>query len=234
MTAGVAARLAAAKNSIRDALDQAGRDDEVTLVAVSKTVPADPLVEAYDAGQRDFGENRVQEALDKQKTLAGRVTEVRWHLIGHLQRNKAKAAVGAFSLIESVDSTRLAREIDARAEALQISVPVLFEINIAGEASKGGFSRDEFLAELPALLSLPRLSACGLMTVAPLASDPSDVRPVFARLRELRDEIRERYALVEFVHLSMGMSNDYREAISEGATIVRLGRAIFGERPASQ
>lgn len=231
MSGDIAARLESVRASIRDAGERAGREDSVTLVAVSKTVPAHAVLDAYQAGQRTFGENRVQEAVKKQSEIADRAPHADWHLIGHLQTNKVKTAVEAFSLLESVDSLRLAEHVDRHASRLGTKVPVLYEVNIAEETSKGGFTTVDLEESLPALLALGNIDPRGLMTVAPLAEHAPDVRPVFRRLRLLRDRIRDRFELNSFVELSMGMSNDYVEAIAEGATIVRIGRAIFGDRP---
>jgi PLP dependent protein len=226
----LAERLAAARLSIQEALDEAGRKDAVTLVAVSKSFPAESVRDAYDAGQRDFGENKVQEAAGKRQELQDSTPEIRWHLIGHLQTNKAKTAVAAFQIIQSLDSKKIAEAVNLRATQLNIKMPALFEVNVAGEASKSGFEPNQLRREVAEMLNLPHIEPRGLMTMAPLVDDPTEVRGVFARLRDLRDEIRERFELVGFSELSMGMSNDYQEAIGQGATMVRLGRAIFGER----
>jgi pyridoxal phosphate enzyme (YggS family) len=226
----VAERLFRVLEAIESAAERAGRAGAVQLVAVSKTVPVDSIAQAYTAGQRVFGENRVQEGMDKISALRETAPDLRWHLIGHLQTNKAKAAAESFDVIESVDSFRLAERLDERAGLAGRRLPVLFEVNVAGEASKSGFSPGELTGLWPVLFDLPHLDPRGLMTVAPLASDPETVRPVFRRLRELRDEIRVASGKSGFSELSMGMSGDFATAIEEGATIVRLGRAIFGER----
>jgi len=213
--------IAAVRGRIEAACERAGRaPDEVTLIAVSKGFGAETVAEAFEAGQRDFGENRVQEAIEKIDALAGRGIEPRWHLIGHLQSNKAKLAVRRFAIVHGVDSLRLAEELSRHAERL----PILLEVNAAQEASKFGFAPQEVAPALSSIALLPHLDIRGLMAVAPLSSDAEAVRPVFRRLRELRDAL----GLLE---LSMGMSNDYETAIEEGATMVRVGRAIFGERP---
>lgn len=230
----VAARLAAAKLSIEEALHTAGRSDPVTLIAVSKGFPADAIQDAYLAGHREFGENHVQEAMRKRTELEHPAPAIRWHLIGHLQSNKAKAAVKTFQMIQSVDTTKLAETLDLQARNQNLKMPVLLEVNVAGEASKSGFAPEQLRLEAEHILSLRNLDPKGLMTVAPLVEDPASVAPVFARLRDLRDEIRDRFGLGEFSELSMGMSDDYGEAIGQGATIVRLGRAIFGERPGNR
>ncbi|HCG00996.1 MAG TPA: YggS family pyridoxal phosphate-dependent enzyme [Chloroflexi bacterium] len=226
----VAGRLASVRLSIEETLSAAGRTDAVTLVAVSKSFPAESLLDAYRAGQRDFGENRVQEAAAKREELKSFTPNIRWHLIGHLQTNKARAAVTSFQMIQSLDSKRIADAVNLRANQLDIKVPALFEVNVAGETSKSGFEPDDLCRQVSELLELSNIEPCGLMTIAPLVDDPIEVRPIFSRLRDLRDEIRERFALGSFSELSMGMSNDYQEAIRQGATIVRLGRAVFGER----
>ncbi len=210
------------RERIAAACERAGRSpDEVTLVAVTKGFPAAAVAEAYDAGLRDFGENRVQEAVPKIEALAASGRSPRWHLVGHLQTNKVKLAVGLFAILHSVDSVRLAQAISRHARK---AVPILLEVNVAQEASKFGFSPQELPSALDEIARLPKLEVRGLMTVAPLTDDPETVRPVFRRLRELRDAA----ALQE---LSMGMTDDFEVAIEEGATMVRVGRAIFGPRP---
>lgn len=222
-TDGVRAAIAAAANS-------AGRrPEDVTLVAVTKTIPAERVRKAYDAGLRVFGENRVQEGAAKIAVL-GDMPGVHWHLIGHLQGNKVKPAIEAFTMIESVDGARLAERIEHQAEMVRPTIPVLLEVNVSGEAAKGGFSPDGLRECFPQLLRLSHVDLRGLMTVAPLVRESEEARPVFRALRLLRDELRERYPLTGFADLSMGMSNDYQVAIQEGATMVRIGRALFGER----
>jgi pyridoxal phosphate enzyme (YggS family) len=187
---------------------------------VSKTFPPEAVVAAVHCGLRDIGENRVQEAVPKAAAVATAGVRPSWHLIGHLQTNKVAAALGLFEIVESVDSLHLAEALSRRAvKPLQ----VLLEVNVAGEASKTGFSPEEVLQVAGRIAALPHLDVRGLMTVAPLAEDPEDVRPVFRRLRELGAALGTR-------ELSMGMSADYEVAVSEGATIVRIGRAIFGAR----
>jgi hypothetical protein len=216
----IADNLTVVRARIAAACERAGRaPEDVTLIAVSKTFGADALAAAFAAGQRDFGENRVQEALPKIEAIAARGLEARWHLVGHLQSNKAKAAAGRFAVIHSVDSIRLAQELSRRAHR----TAVLLEVNVAQEESKFGFAPEEVAPALSSIANLPHLEVRGLMTVAPDAGDPEAVRPVFRKLRELRDAL----GLHE---LSMGMSNDYEVAIEEGATMVRVGRAVFGER----
>jgi pyridoxal phosphate enzyme (YggS family) len=217
----VRARMAAA-------CGRAGRDPtEVTLLAVSKNHPAATVAEAVTLGVTHFGESRIQEAKAKIPLSPSRA---RWHFIGHLQSNKAREAVGRFELIESVDSLALALELQKQAEKQARTARVLVEVNVAGEASKFGWSPERLLAEWTALNACPRIEWHGLMTVAPYAPDPEKVRPVFRRLRELRDQISARLGAPLPV-LSMGMSGDFEVAIEEGATLVRVGTALFGPRP---
>lgn len=214
----IAERLEAIRAEIAQICERADRDPrEVRLIAVSKTHPPETIREALAAGQIEFGENRVQEGLAKLDELAD--TKARIHLIGHLQRNKARFA-GRFASVQSIDSVRLA---EAVARQLDTPLDALLEINVAGEASKQGFAPAELESAFAQIAALPQLRVRGLMTIAPLVADAEQVRPVFRRLRELRDAL----GLPE---LSMGMSNDYAVAIEEGATIVRIGRAVFGER----
>jgi len=218
---------------IVDAAEAAGRDPaDVRLVAVSKTFPIEALRVALDAGQTLFGENRVQEALPKIDALTG--SDARFHLIGHLQTNKARHG-GAFDMIESVDSVRLAVALERR---LPGPIPVLLEVNVAGEASKQGFAPAELSDALATIQPLANLQVVGLMTVAPLSVEAERARPIFAELRRLRDANRldeprrgqRSMGQLSMGQLSMGMSNDFEVAIAEGATIVRIGRAIFGDR----
>ncbi|MNX87943.1 hypothetical protein D3C86_1198970 [compost metagenome] len=227
--------LAQSLSVVRDALGraavEAGRTpDAVRLVAVTKSVPASRVREAYGLGVRTVGENRIQEAREKQAQLSDLTLE--WHLIGHLQTNKVKQAVGHFSLIHSVDSPRLLEAIDAQARAQGIRQDILLQVNVALEGTKYGFAPDEVPAALEQALALPGVAVRGLMTIAPRATDPEAIRPVFRQLRELRDACQalagDRADLVE---LSMGMSADFRIAVAEGATLVRIGTGIFGERP---
>ena len=200
----------------------AGRDpSEVTLVAVSKTFSKELVEAAHGAGVRHFGENWVQEAAEKLPALTSLTPKPTWHLIGHLQTNKIKAALDLFDVIESIDSVHLAEALARRAGGRTLRL--LLEVNVSGEPSKHGFRPEDLPAALHTIRAVPELSVEGMMTVAPETSDPESVRPVFRRLRELRDE----HGLRE---LSMGMSGDYEVAIQEGATMVRIGRAIFGAR----
>ncbi len=205
---------------------KAGRDSSsIQLVLASKTQPSEAIRAAANAGARDFGENYVQEAIAKRAELSD-LTEIRWHLIGHLQTNKVKVAASGFALIHSVDSVRLAEAL-ARAQPSP-RVHALIEVNLGGEASKTGVAPDGVAAILDA--ARDKLEIDGLMTIPPPASTAEAARPFFAQLRELRDRLARQsgYALSE---LSMGMSDDFEVAVEEGATIVRIGRAVFGERP---
>lgn len=192
--------------------------DEVTVIAVSKTVNEDAIESAFNAGINNFGENRVQEAKEKIYQLAN--IHPTWHMIGHLQTNKVKMALAIFDIIHSVDSINLANEIDRYADK---TIPILLQVNVSGEATKNGFSINDISPAVQEIGKLKNLKIVGLMTIAPLVSNPEQVRPIFRKLKELRD-----YFGLE--HLSMGMTDDYEIAIEEGATMVRIGRAIFGER----
>ncbi|HUZ76055.1 MAG TPA: YggS family pyridoxal phosphate-dependent enzyme [Chloroflexota bacterium] len=208
----------------------AGRPvDSVRIVAVSKTFPASSAQAAYDAGARVLGENRVQEALPKIEALPG---DAEWHLIGHLQTNKARLAIGRFSLIHSVDSVRLANELQRQAERQELVQPILLQVDVAGEDTKSGFAPAELTAAARDIARLERLHLEGLMTIGPPVDDPEDARWVFRRLRELRDGLRQDLPDAAWLELSMGMTHDFEAAIQEGATLVRVGRAIFGERTA--
>ena len=225
----IAERLDGVRDRIRRAAERAGRPaDAVTLIAVSKTVPPPRIYAAYLGGVRDFGENRVEEALPKQAALPD---DIVWHMIGHIQSRKARDVVGHFALTHSVDTLHLAETLQRRAEAAAVQVPVLLEVNIAGEASKDGFAPDALLSALTTISSLSRLTVRGLMTIAPIAANPDDVRWVFRGLRQLRDQAAAAFPDLRLDHLSMGMTDDFEVAIEEGATLVRVGRAIFGERP---
>ena len=193
---------------------------EITLVAITKGVGVSAIRAAFEYGIRDFGENRVQEGEGKIAQLADLKPAVTWHMVGHLQSNKAKSAVELFDIIHSVDSVRLAEILNRRVEKL---LPVLLEVNVSGEATKGGFSAGETEAAVNEIRQLPGLKVTGLMTMAPFVADPEAVRPVFRKLRELRDSLGLK-------HLSMGMTDDFEVAIEEGTTMLRIGRAIFGER----
>ena len=194
--------------------------DDITLVAVSKTVPPERVDEALALGVTTFGESKLQEAKAKIPLVSSRA---RWHMIGHLQTNKARVAVELFELIHSVDSVKLAADLNKWAERVGKTQAVLLEINVSGEPSKFGIKPEDLNAMLDPIVALPRLEVRGLMTLAPFAEDAEKARPYFRRLRELRDAVGLR-------ELSMGMSNDFEIAVEEGATIVRVGTAIFGER----
>ena len=206
----------------------------MTLVAVSKFHPVAAMEEAYAAGQRHFGENRVQEAEEKRGLLTSRLQAadpLRLELIGALQSNKVRKAVAAVSRIQSIDSVDLARRVARTAVEMGRVMPVLLQADLAGEATKSGIPESELLAALQALRGVSGISVDGLMVIPPFLEDPGKVRPYFARLRELRDQAAAR-GLLAGPELSMGMSHDFEAAIEEGATIVRIGTAIFGERPA--
>lgn len=217
------------RDAIAQAAERAARDPrEITLVAVSKTMPLDLVRMAYNLGVTHFGENRVQDALPKIEAFHAQ--DVSWHMIGHVQSNKARKVVGPFALVQSVDSPRLAELLNRHASEQGMRLPILLQVNVAGEASKEGVSPDEALVLAQRVVELPGLRVEGLMTIAPIAQHPEDTRPVFRQLRLLREHLRETVPQGEWRHLSMGMTDDYRVAIEEGATIVRIGRAIFGER----
>lgn len=214
--------------SIGDKISQLLKElEEVKLVAVTKTVPTELIREAVKSGVRIIGENRVQEALRKYEELKD--LDVQWHLIGHLQTNKVKYAVKIFDVIQSVDSKKLALEIDKRAQMLGKVQPVMIEVNVAGEETKYGVKPDELELFYLSIRELKNIEVVGLMTIAPLVDNPEDVRWVFKRLRGLRDMLNHKYK-ANLTELSMGMSDDYKVAIEEGATMVRIGRKIFGER----
>lgn len=214
-------RLQSVLQRIARAAERAHRaPSDVTLIAIAKTVPPPDIERAYHLGVRHFGENRVQEAEGKLAALTHLRPHITWHMVGHLQSNKARKALALFDIVQSVDSLPLAQELSRRALK---PLPLLLEVNVAGEASKSGFRPDAVAEAAHAVARLPHLQLRGLMTVAPLASDPEQARPMFRRLRELRDAL----GLAE---LSMGMSDDFEVAVEEGATMVRVGRALFGER----
>ncbi len=235
MSESIADRLAHVRQTVAEAALRSGRrPEDVLIIGVTKTVPLVLIEEAWAAGLQHFGENRVQEA--EEKITAWRAAhperQATWHLIGHLQTNKARAAVSLFDMIQSIDSLRVAEAVSRRAVQAGRTVPVLLEVNVGGESTKYGFHPDAVIEAAGQVARLPGLRIVGLMTVAPLVADPEAVRPVFRRLRELRDRLQIHYPSIPWQHLSMGMTNDYVVAIEEGATMVRLGRAIFGERPA--
>jgi pyridoxal phosphate enzyme (YggS family) len=217
----VAARVAAVRARMSAACARANRnDDACTLIAVTKTHSHAAIEAAYAAGLRDFGENRVQEALPKIAAAQDGGIDARWHLIGQLQTNKVKAAIEGFDILHSIDSEQLARAISERAVR---PIDVLIEVNVGGEASKSGVAPEDAGKLAERIGGLPDLRLVGLMTVAPQADDPEDVRSVFRSLRELRDAIGLR-------DLSMGMTDDFEVAVEEGSTLIRVGRALFGPR----
>jgi PLP dependent protein len=232
----IADNLATIQDRIARAALRAGRNSsEITLVGVSKTHGPDRVAEAARAGLRDFGENRVEEAAPK--IQAAPDLDLRWHMIGHIQSRKALDVVQAgFALVHSVDTVKLAERLSRLAAQAGRVQPILLECNVSGEASKEGFAahaQAEWAARLPefaAVLALPGVRVQGLMMMAPLGSDPEAARPFFCRLRELRDYLRINLPAGDWRDLSMGMTDDFEPAIAEGATIVRIGRAIFGER----
>lgn len=229
----VSANIVSVRERIEAAARRAGRNPaDITLMAVSKTFPADSIREAYAAGIRVFGENRVQEFAGKAGAL-GDLKNAEWHLIGHLQSNKAAKAAELFSAVDSVDSVKLAEKLNAAAEAAGKTLPVLIEINVGGEDAKSGAApaADELERILLAAPRWKNLAIRGLMTVPPYSDDPEGARPYFRQLREIRDRIAARsLPAVSMDVLSMGMSHDFEVSIEEGATCVRVGTSIFGER----
>ena len=215
------------RQRIAAACDRAGRDPaSVQLLAVTKSQPPEAVRAAAEAGLVLFGENKVQEAKAKIPLCPGKL---RWHMIGHLQSNKCRDAVEWFEMIQSVDSLPLAEEINKRAEQAAKTIPILLEVNVVGEASKFGYPPQQMLAEFNRINALPRLEIHGLMTVPPYSPVAERVRPVFQKLRELKSRC-EQLLGAPLPHLSMGMSGDFEVAIEEGATFVRVGTALFGER----
>lgn len=223
------------KENLKTILDEIGTakakspyGQDVKLVAVSKTKPAGDILEAYEAGIRDFGENKVQELCAKYEELP---KDIRWHLIGHLQTNKVKYIIGKTYLIHSVDSLKLAKEIEKEAAKKNVSVDILIQVNISKEESKSGISEDEAPALIDEILKMPHINIKGLMTIAPICEDSEEVRPVFRQLKKLSVDIacfnHDNNSKCE---LSMGMSGDFKAAVLEGATYVRIGSSIFGER----
>ncbi len=217
------------RKNIEDACKRVGRDpSEVTLICVSKTKPDEAVMEAYEAGERVFGENKVQELTGKMERLP---KDIHWHLIGHLQRNKVKYIIGKVDLIHSVDSFRLAEEINIRAKKANIIQPVLIEINIGEEESKFGIRLEDTKELIRAISQLDAVKVSGLMCIAPYVVDPEENRELFHQIKDLAIDIRkEKIHNVDMGILSMGMTNDYLIAVEEGSTMVRVGTAIFGER----
>jgi pyridoxal phosphate enzyme (YggS family) len=244
----IKANIETVSERINAAVQRAGRNpDEITLVAVSKTHPVETVIEAYQAGLRHFGENRVQEGRGKVAAMAGWLTTSpgleapTWHMIGHLQSRQVGDALEKFSLLHSVDSLKLAQRIDRLAERDNIPpVDILLECNVSGETAKFGFALDQwssdksqlatFITTIEQLAALKRVNIQGLMTMAPLSQDPEETRPVFRNLASLRSTLQKEMPQIQWLHLSMGMTDDFEVAIEEGATIIRVGRALFGPR----
>lgn len=225
----LAENLQNVEKRVREACRRAGRDrDEVTLIAVSKTKPISMLQKIYGEGMRHFGENKVQELTEKYEQMP---QDICWHMIGHLQRNKVKYIVDKATLIHSVDSVRLAAAIEQEAAKKEVTVNILLEVNVAEEESKFGFHTDEVIAAAQEIAKFPHVHICGLMTIAPFVENPEENRSVFANLRKLSVDIANKNIdNISVGILSMGMTNDFEVAIEEGATMVRVGTAIFGER----
>jgi len=227
----ISENLERVREQITQGAARAGRsENEIELVAISKTHPAERIREAVEAGQTLFGESRVQEARAKIPELP---SNLRWHFVGHLQKNKIRHALPLFELFHGVDSLTLAQEINRIAVEEGGQPRVLLEVNVAGEGSKFGFTAKAVRAEMELLLELPRLSIEGLMCIPPLVDEAESSRKYFVQLRELRDSLEKEFAL-KLPHLSMGMTQDFWIAVEEGATLVRVGTAIFGERPRRQ
>ncbi len=243
----IEANLRDVQRRIAKAAGRAGRDPaEITLVAVTKMFTVAHIQAAYELGVRHFGENRVREAEEKIPIVNQWVEEkhtlspLTWHMVGHLQSRKAKDAIQLFDIIHSVDTLKLAKRLDRLCRREDRIMPILLEANVSGEESKYGFAlerwaedekqRGRFFAIVEEILALPQVEVQGLMTMAPIVTDPEEARPYFRRLRRLRDALADRFPGEYWRHVSMGMSDDFDVAIEEGATIVRIGRAIFGER----
>jgi len=223
----IAENLARVRQEIVEAAAKAGRGPgEIELVAITKAHPAEKVREAIDAGQRLFGESRVQEARTKIPEMP---SNLRWHFVGHLQKNKIRHALPLFEMIHSVDSLALAQDMNRIAEEEGLHPRVLLEVNVAGEGSKFGFTPDKLREQMEGLLALPRLSILGLMCIPPIANEAAASRKYFVQLRELRDSLQTEFR-VDLTQLSMGMTQDFWIAVEEGATLVRVGTAIFGER----
>jgi pyridoxal phosphate enzyme (YggS family) len=220
----IAKNLESVRERIAAAACRSGRKaDDITLIAVTKTRSVDEIKQVIDCGITDIGENYVQEAEVKFSTIG---QAVRWHMIGHLQRNKAKHAVELFSLIHSVDSEQLARELGRRAQAIGKTVDVLVEVNISGEETKFGVKPEQVMAFLESIADIQGIHVCGLMGMAPIVNNAEETRPYFAKLKELWDCLPEEHR----IYLSMGMTQDFEVAIEEGSNMVRIGTAIFGRR----
>ncbi|GIL15209.1 MAG: YggS family pyridoxal phosphate enzyme [Chloroflexota bacterium] len=232
----IAENLARVREQIETAAQRAGRPlSDITLVTVSKTFPTTAILEAYAAGARDIGENRVEEASEKIPTANAQLArdKIRWHLIGHLQRRKARAAVTLFDIVQSVDTLRLAETLNRAAAEQTKQLPILLQVNVGNDPNKFGFdlnARAAFLQDVAKIVPLANLQVQGLMTIGPLVATAEQARPFFRALRKLRDELAQKFPEANWRELSMGMTDDYAVAIEEGATIVRIGRAIFGQR----
>ncbi len=235
--------LAQVQERIAEAALRAGRDPAgITLVAVTKTHSVEEVVTAYQAGARHFGENRAEEGMAKIPAVRAAISvpQPTWHMVGHVQSRKANMVIAHFDVVHSVDRLKIARRLSRFAQEAGRVLPVLLECNVSGEETKFGFDmqgweqddvrRKAFFAAIEGILALPGLSVQGLMTMAPFVTDPETVRPVFASLRALLDALRGRFPSHDWCHLSMGMTDDFEVAIGEGATMVRIGRAIFGAR----
>ena len=224
----LSANIGAIRQRIAAACERAGRPpDSITLLAITKSHPPETVAAAARCGLALFGENKVQEAKAKIPLCPG---HLRWHMVGHLQTNKCRDAVDLFEMVQSVDSLHLAEELNKRADQAARTIAILLEVNIVGEASKFGYKPAQLLSEFKSLNALRRLAIHGLMTIPPFTPLPEKARPAFRRLRELKSEC-EQILGAPLPHLSMGMSGDFEVAIEEGATIVRIGTALFGERP---
>jgi PLP dependent protein len=223
----IATNLDHIRQRVADAADRVGRDpDEIKVIAVSKGRPLELVMEAAEAGQTAFGENRAQELRDKLEKVE---KDFEWHFIGHLQRNKVNMVVGKVAIIHSVDSSELAEAIDSRANVLGITQDILLQVNVSGEENKYGAREDEAAQLLETALSLTGLKVRGLMTIAPLLDEERKARTYFVRLRELRDALTKSYKLTDLRLMSMGMTQDFEVAVEEGANMVRIGTAIFAK-----
>ncbi|TKJ31139.1 MAG: YggS family pyridoxal phosphate-dependent enzyme [Chloroflexi bacterium B3_Chlor] len=234
----IKANLARLQERIAAAATRAGREpEEIALIVVTKTFPPEKIEEAWNAGLTQFGENRVQEAEPKIRWCRDRNMLLTWHMVGHLQRNKVKKAIHLFDTVHSVDSLRLALEISRTCGVAGISMPILLEVNVSGEASKHGFLLQEanndqerrFIDTVEQIAKLPNLDLQGLMTMAPFGAPEEVLRSCFRRLSSLLNKLKEDFPETQWRHLSMGMTDDFEVAIEEGATMIRVGRAIFGE-----
>lgn len=240
----IAENLKHIRERIAQAALRRGREpNHVNLVAVSKTFPVHAVMAAYNAGQRHFGENRPEEGAEKIPLIReslGDGTLPTWHMIGNIQRRKAPLVIAHFDMVHSIERMAVATRLSTLAQQANRTIPVLLECNVSGEVSKNGYAmtgwendllmRQSFINEVAAVINLPGLEVRGLMTMAPLVEDAQAIRPVFVSLRALRDVLYEAFPDADFPHLSMGMSSDYEVAVEEGATLVRIGRAIFGQR----